>query len=655
TDGREERNDSRFLKAVNLQLDAPTLYEIRCWLCFQASPRPGSVLWCELSLLKTLTRSAAGMSALFDDAERFDSLIVVGDTTRHVQDTTETHVGPGTYSPSMANSKDFGYIGVSTSRRSKMDPPMSPKSTEHQRYSTGSVVRDGIWFHTSPSAALNSGPGPGEYSPSVITNDYERGQTAKPSSGTVGRQARIIYAWDVRGSAGGAPLSSFRNGFSLSSSMGTSARMAEFAQVSLHDGVLLLRGPNDGHRSNGIGPGEYHGVSNRQDPMTKRSYNMRAQTSQVHRERSLSFSGTSSTARAFLSLAAAAATAASTRGGSSCKDDSNGRPDLHLIGRHAYPTGSGDTIGVGRKRCTSPRVGQRPLSPASMMLSSMRMRAAAAAAGKGDKPFGLRSGGANSRSLSPKNNRGRPGSPIRGARGGLHGSGYGPSNGVPTSVGGHFTSQQQQQHYRHHTRASDGGGSRECRSLSPRGRSGGVGGTAPSPRSAAHGSPPRRKNACARSAPSSPRGGAGSGSGDAPYTFDYFGLAGQKGAWRGLQDVTTARAEMGIETPKAQNNARNQRVVGKQEGAGVAGGAGVGGGGGKGGGGGGTAGAPGSLLPEGVPAKGVCSPGKETRDDLHTYFDAANRTAAAIGSLATTAGSNLSPPPSPRALRPGSA
>lgn len=37
------------------------------------------------------------MSALFDDAERFDSLIVVGDTTRHVQDTTETHVGPGTY------------------------------------------------------------------------------------------------------------------------------------------------------------------------------------------------------------------------------------------------------------------------------------------------------------------------------------------------------------------------------------------------------------------------------------------------------------------------------------------------------------------------------------------------------------------------------
>lgn len=30
-------------------------------------------------------------------------------------------------------------------------------------------------------------------------------------------------------------------------------------QVSLHDGVVLLRGANDGHRSNGIGPGEYDG------------------------------------------------------------------------------------------------------------------------------------------------------------------------------------------------------------------------------------------------------------------------------------------------------------------------------------------------------------------------------------------------------------
>lgn len=37
-------------------------------------------------------------------------------------------------SPSMAKSKDFGHIGVSTSRRSNMDPPLSPRSSEHQRY-----------------------------------------------------------------------------------------------------------------------------------------------------------------------------------------------------------------------------------------------------------------------------------------------------------------------------------------------------------------------------------------------------------------------------------------------------------------------------------------------------------------------------------------
>ena len=37
------------------------------------------------------------MSALFDDAERFDSLIVVGDTVRRVKITTDEHVGPGTY------------------------------------------------------------------------------------------------------------------------------------------------------------------------------------------------------------------------------------------------------------------------------------------------------------------------------------------------------------------------------------------------------------------------------------------------------------------------------------------------------------------------------------------------------------------------------
>lgn len=33
----------------------------------------------------------------------------------------------------MANSKEFGFIGVSSSRRSTMDPPMSPRSSEYQR------------------------------------------------------------------------------------------------------------------------------------------------------------------------------------------------------------------------------------------------------------------------------------------------------------------------------------------------------------------------------------------------------------------------------------------------------------------------------------------------------------------------------------------
>lgn len=62
----------------------------------------------------------------------------------------------------------------------------------------------------------------------------------------------------------------------------------------------------------------------------------------------------------------------------------------------------------------------------------------------------------------------------------------------------------------------------------------------PSTRGAAPGSL-RRKKACARSAPCSPRGGAGSGR---SYTFDYFGIAGQRGAWRGLEDVTAARWEV---------------------------------------------------------------------------------------------------------------
>lgn len=37
------------------------------------------------------------MSALFDDAERFEAHIVVGDTVRHAKEGTDEHVGPGTY------------------------------------------------------------------------------------------------------------------------------------------------------------------------------------------------------------------------------------------------------------------------------------------------------------------------------------------------------------------------------------------------------------------------------------------------------------------------------------------------------------------------------------------------------------------------------
>ncbi|CAM9879134.1 unnamed protein product, partial [Ectocarpus sp. 12 AP-2014] len=412
------------------------------------------------------------MSALFDDAERFDSLIVVGDTVRRVKDATEEHVGPGAYSPSMAKSKDFGHIGVSTSRRSNMDPPLSPRSSEHQRHVTGSVVRDGVWFHPSPF--LSAGPGPGAYSPSIISSDYNRGRTAKPSSGAVGRQA-----WDLRGSAGGIPLSNFRNGFSVSSSMGTTPRMVDFAQVALRDGVLLLRSANDGHRSNGIGPGEYHGVSNGQDPMTKRSYNMRAQSSQIRRERSLSFSGTSSTAKAFLSLASSMARTAPTR---SNKEAASCRPDLHLLARNIYPAPGGVGGRGGDGRSTSPGKERRCVSPASAMLSSMRGRAAAAANGNGAAAtFGFRSGGMStdtgSRSLSPKTNRGRSGFAIRGAAGGRYGRGDGIGGVGRAPATFHPISQQQQQQQQQgrgrQARTTSSGASRGCRSLSPRGRDGG--------------------------------------------------------------------------------------------------------------------------------------------------------------------------------------
>lgn len=74
----------------------------------------------------------------------------------------------------------------------------------------------------------------------------------------------------------------------------------------------------------------------------------------------------------------------------------------------------------------------------------------------------------NSRSLSPRRSRGRSASPIRGARGGVHGSGSGSGAGgagLSSSSPGHafFQAQQQQQ-------------MRGCRSLSPRSFGGGGGG-----------------------------------------------------------------------------------------------------------------------------------------------------------------------------------
>lgn len=87
--------------------------------------------------------------------------------------------------------------------------------------------------------------------------------------------------------------------------------------------------------------------------------------------------------------------------------------------------------------------------------------------------------------------------------------------------------------------------------------------------------------------------------------------------------------QVGIEAPKTEHNKPTttnsrgmdpQRILEGQGAGGVdaakgepAGAGGVGGNGAVVGGGG-----PGSLLPEGAPAKGLCSPPKETRDDLHT-------------------------------------
>ncbi|CAB1105905.1 unnamed protein product [Ectocarpus sp. CCAP 1310/34] len=491
--------------------------------------------------------------------------------------------------------------------------------------------------------------------------------------------------------------------------MGTTPRMVDFAQVALRDGVLLLRSANDGHRSNGIGPGEYHGVSNGQDPMTKRSYNMRAQSSQVRRERSLSFSGTSSTAKAFLSLASSMARTNPTR---SNKEAASCRPDLHLLTRNTYPAPGGVGGRGGDGRSTFPGKERRCVSPASAMLSSLRGRAAAAANGNGAAAtFGLRSGGmrffivhlwpmAPAASLR-RRTAAAPGSQSAGPPVGATAAAM--TSVASAAVPSLFTlflssSSSSRGAVARHGRQAAGraGGAVPCHRMAVTaagGRSAAGGrcslgqpvGAASPPLRAEPGSS-RRKNttSVSISAPSSPRnsrrstakkyapttggitgavvgGRGGSNGSDASYTFDYFGLAGQRGVWRGLESISAARAEVGIEATKDNDDDQNSN---KQASAGGGGGneaksaagetesesgraRGAGGGGAK-----GRRGGPGSLLPERAPAKGVCSPPKETRDDLHTYYAAVNRTTAALDS---TSGSNLPPPPSPRALRQGPA
>lgn len=92
------------------------------------------------------------------------------------------------------------------------------------------------------------------------------------------------------------------------------------------------------------------------------------------------------------------------------------------------------------------------------------------------------------------------------------------------------------------------------------------------------------------------------------YTYDYFGLAGRKGAWHGLETVTAARAEVGIEEPRQVGqgsedvevlHGRVSSVECQEQSQGS------------------TPTSPRSLFPEGVPKKGVCMPPKETRDDMH--------------------------------------
>ncbi|CAM9700515.1 unnamed protein product [Ascophyllum nodosum] len=173
--------------------------------------------------------------------------------------------------------------------------------------------------------------------------------------------------------------------------MGNSPRMANFSRVALRDGVLLLRGVEDGHRSKGIGPGTYDGYSNREDSMSTRSYNVRAKCSRTLRKRSYSFSGTSSSARAYLFL----------QSPRSPQGTADSRTDyLQPLASRTHPGG------------VPPASPTRPISPASAMLTSMRARGAQATA-LGGKP-GKRG---RPRSASPKRTRKCSPSPSSGFQG----------------------------------------------------------------------------------------------------------------------------------------------------------------------------------------------------------------------------------------------
>lgn len=89
---------------------------------------------------------------------------------------------------------------------------------------------------------------------------------------------------------------------------------------------------------------------------------------------------------------------------------------------------------------------------------------------------------------------------------------------------------------------------RAASSLSPRGgqqqaaRGGAVGAGTLSAPSSPIGS--NRGRASSRNKAAGDKHKGGGGGQDDSYTFDYFGLAGKRGAWRGLEGIEAARAEV---------------------------------------------------------------------------------------------------------------